>query len=65
VEEWADLCRRIKEILGGQSTLLILPGELEKVAQRYAAQLIVRSKVGLSEQSGPSEARFAEVDIET
>ena len=41
-EDWSSLCPRIEEILTGQAGLLPLKPELEELAQRYAAQLLLR-----------------------
>jgi hypothetical protein len=44
-ERWPDLCSRINQLLGAQAPLmaLVVPETVERLAQRYAAQLIVRS----------------------
>lgn len=60
-QDWPGLCRRIEDLLSGQSALTRLPAELEKVAQRLATQLLVRSPA-------PREAaapRFVEVDADS
>jgi hypothetical protein len=36
-QDWPLLCGRIPEILGGQAALLSVDGELERLAQQYAA----------------------------
>ena len=41
-EDWPSLCPRIEEILTGQAGLLPLKPTLEELAQRYAAQLLLR-----------------------
>jgi len=41
-KHWSLLCPRIEEIVTGQSALLPLDPELEKLAQHYAAQLLLR-----------------------
>ncbi len=45
-ERWPDLCSRIDQLLGAQAPLMALaiPETVERLAQRYAAQLIVRSR---------------------
>jgi transposase len=55
--DWPGLCRRIEDILGGQSALTRLAPELEELAQRLAAQLLVRSPTPEG-----SPRRFVEVD---
>jgi hypothetical protein len=44
-EDWPVLCRRLEQLLHPQEALLPLPctGHIERAAQRYAGQLIVRS----------------------
>ena len=45
-EEWPQLCARIEEILSGQVTLLPVPEQIEKLAQRYAARLVISNQAG-------------------
>lgn len=40
--DWPLLCGRIEEILGGQAALLCADAELERLAQHYAAQVVLR-----------------------
>lgn len=40
--DWSALCARIEEICTGQSVLLALDPALERLAQHYAAQLLLR-----------------------
>lgn len=42
-QQWPVLCARIDQILSGQDSLLSESPEIEMLAQRYAAQLVVRS----------------------
>ncbi|MHB1290847.1 MAG: hypothetical protein ACYCY5_01470 [Sulfuricella sp.] len=44
-ERWPDLCSRIDQLLGAQASLveLAVPETVERLAQRYAAQLVVRA----------------------
>lgn len=44
-ERWPELCSRIDQLLGAQAPLVALavPETVERLAQRYAAQLVVRS----------------------
>jgi transposase len=68
-EDWPTLCARLEEILTGQAGLLSLKPELEKLAQRYAAQLLLRQEQSVE----PGRARravnagrcFVEVDVES
>jgi Transposase DDE domain len=68
-EDWPSLGARIEEILGGQAGLLPLKRELEELAQRYAAQLLLRQ--GHSVEPGPAQrspstgASFVEVDADS
>lgn len=49
-DDWPLLCARIEQLIGGQASLL--PIELfesqEKLAQRYAAQLVARAEAAAS-----------------
>jgi transposase len=74
-ESWAELCRRIEELVGGQASLMGLSGELEEAAQRFAGRLVVRGESGAlgrsasrhpfrSDSESDSE-RFVEVDVES
>ena len=68
-EDWPSLCPRIEEILTGQASLLPLKPELEELAQRYAAQLLLRQ----AQTVEPGRARgrvsagrsFVEVDVDS
>jgi transposase len=44
-DNWPELCARIEQLIGGQASLLPveLSESLEKLAQRYAAQLVARA----------------------
>lgn len=74
-ERWPDLCSRIDQLLGAQAPLvaLVVPETVERLAQRYAAQLVVRSPQapeitpsGASAAAAPSATppapSFAEID---
>jgi transposase len=65
-KDWPSLCPRIEEILSGQSGLLSCDPTLEKFAQQFAAQLLLRQghgvKIGRSRASGNAERSFIEVD---
>ena len=61
-EEWPHLCTRIEDILAGQVSLLFIQEHIEKLAQRYAAQLVVSNQGGTgSQQEEP--VSYQEVDI--
>ena len=68
-EDWASLCPRIEEILTGQAGLLSLAPDLEKLAQRYAAQLLLRQgqtvEAGRGKRSGNTQRCFVEVDVDS
>ena len=64
-EDWAGLAARIDELLHGQEGFLGVSGDVEAVAQRYAAQIIAR--VGQETEETPVELseRFQDVDLAT
>ena len=69
-EDWPTLCPRIEEILTGQAGLLSLKPELEKLAQRYAAQLLLRHQgqtveSGWTRRSVSAGRCFVEVDVDS
>jgi transposase len=68
-EDWPSLCPRIEEILTGQAGLLSLKPELEKLAQRYAAQLLLRQgqsvEPGRARRSVSTGRTFVEVDVDS
>jgi transposase len=68
-EDWPTLCARIEEILTGQAGLLSLKPELEKLAQRYAAQLLLRQgqsvEPGRRRRSVNAGRCFVEVDVDS
>jgi hypothetical protein len=57
--EWPLLCGRIAEILDGQTALLSGDGELERLAQQYAGQLLLRHG---SLRSAKAEKVYVEID---
>jgi transposase len=66
--DWPTLCQRIEEIIGGQVAIFAstVSSTIEKLAQRYAAQLMVRtSKIPDDNTKLPvkAEADFLEVDV--
>jgi transposase len=68
-EKWPILCTRIEEIYSGQAGLLPLAPELEKLAQIYTAQLLLRQEQSVDPERGQNatQARrcFVEVDIDS
>lgn len=68
-EDWPTLCARIEEILTGQAGLLSLKPELEKLAQRYATQLLLRQgqtvEPGRAQRSLSAGRSFVEVDVDS
>ena len=68
-EDWPSLCPRIEEILTGQAGLLSLKPELEELAQRYAAQLLLRQgqsvEPGRVRHSTSAGRSFVEVDVDS
>ena len=67
--DWPTLCPRIEEILTGQAGLLSLKPEWEKLAQRYAAQLLLRQgqsvEPGRRRRSVSAGRCFVEVDVDS
>ena len=66
--DWPVLCQRIEELIGGQKTMFSgsAPNNIEKLAQRYAAQLMARTAVISEEEtkhSAKPEAEYQEVDV--
>ena len=43
-EEWPVLCLRLAQLLCGQTSLLPVDAAIERLAQRYAARLIIKQK---------------------
>ncbi len=68
-DDWPSLCPRIEEILTGQAGLLPLKPALEKLAQRYAAQLLLRQEQtiepGQAQPPVHAGRSFIEVDAES
>ena len=67
--DWPTLCPRIEEILTGQAVLLPLKPALEKLAQRYAAQLLLRQgqrvEPGRARRAVSAGRSFVEVDADS
>ncbi|MFM9969159.1 MAG: transposase [Burkholderiales bacterium] len=68
-DDWPSLCARIEEILSGQAALLSLAPDLEKLAQLYAAQLLLRQEQRVEPDPGKNVTAtrrcFVEVDIDS
>jgi transposase len=60
-EQWPRLCARIDQILSGQGSFLPESTSIESHAQRYAAQLVVKSAPASVQEV--AEAQYHEVDI--
>ena len=61
-EDWPQLCARLEEILSGQISLLPVPEGIEKLAQRYAARLVIYNQPADRGEEGTS---YQEVDIDS
>lgn len=68
-EDWPTLCTRIEEILTGQARLLAFTSVLEQLAQRYAAQLLLRQgpadEAGRVRRAASAGRCFVEVDVDS
>lgn len=68
-DRWPSLCARIEEILSGQVALLSLAPELEKLAQLYATQLLLRQEQSAEADPGKAATAtqrcFVEVDVDS
>lgn len=61
-DEWPQLCARIEEILSCQGTLLPVPEQIEKLAQRYAGRLVINKQAG-DQQGETRDVSYQEVDV--
>ena len=66
-KHWSTLCARIEQILGAQTSLLVVPlgPRLERLAQRYAARLVGRAETPAAVGSAPAPPVFAEVAVDS
>jgi transposase len=68
-KDWPSLCSRIEQRLSGQSPLLPLEASLEKLAQHYAAQLLLRQGPGVKtsrrQRAVNGGQSFIEVDADS
>lgn len=62
-EQWPQLCVRIDQILSGEIRLLPALPEVETLAQRYAARLVVHHKPVASPKDDAITVEYHEVDI--
>ncbi len=62
-EQWPQLCTRIEAILAGQMVLIAPSDNIEKLAQRYAAQLVVAPQPGDQHEEVKPVTYYAEVDV--
>ena len=60
-ERWAELIQHLEQVLAGQSALVPLPGDLEGLAQRLAAQLVRAQAQSLA--PGAQEPDYQAVDL--
>jgi transposase len=60
-ERWAELIQHLEQVLSGQSALVPLPGDLESLAQRLAAQLVQAQAQPVA--PGAPEADYQAVDL--
>ena len=61
-EHWRELCTRIQELLKGQAALFSCPEEVEREAQRIAAQLVQRTPAVPSEALEPPDLQTVDVN---
>jgi transposase len=61
-EQWPQLCTRIEGILSGQMPLITPSAEIEELAQRYAAQLIIAGQPE-DKQEEEKQRTYTEVDV--
>jgi transposase len=63
-EQWSELCVRIEQILAGQMNLLPVPPQVETLAQRYAARLVVAHQP-VAPAADAAGGEYHEVDIDS
>lgn len=61
-QSWPFLCGRMREILSGQSALLPVDAELERLAQQYAVQILLRHGNLRLAPSAKKEKVYVEID---
>ncbi|MBT8362781.1 MAG: IS1634 family transposase [Deltaproteobacteria bacterium] len=60
-EQWPQLCTRIEGILSGQMPLITPSAEIEELAQRYSAQLIIAGQP--EDKQEEEQLTYTEVDV--
>lgn len=61
---WAQLCKRIDDIVNGRLSLIPTKQEVEKYAQEFAARIIAELSLPVTEKEVSSEEeRYKEVDV--
>ena len=65
--DWPLLCGRIDQLISGQASLLPveLPDHLERLAQRYAAQLVARAKPEAAEEVPAAKPPAVAVEVDS
>ena len=65
--DWPLLCGRIDQLISGQASLLAvaLPDHLERLAQRYAAQLVARAKPEAAEEVPAAKPPAVAVEVDS
>lgn len=61
-EQWPELSNRIEEIIAGKQRLFPLPGEIEQLAQRFAALVIQAQQ---QQEPDSEEPLYKEIDLES
>ncbi|HDH53144.1 MAG TPA: hypothetical protein ENH24_01505 [Nitrospirae bacterium] len=61
-EEWKDLANCIEEILTGQKHLIDYPGEIRKLAGRYARK-IIREQASIVDEGKDTAPSYATIDV--
>ncbi|MEA2115380.1 MAG: hypothetical protein U9P36_08335, partial [Thermodesulfobacteriota bacterium] len=60
-EQWPDLTKRIEDIFRGQQSLLDIDGDIERLAQGFAARIILSHQ----DVSDPDDIDYREVDLDS
>ena len=63
-EQWPLLCTRLEQLLSGQTSLLSVDAEIEKLAQRYAARLIT-SQQPVNSENKEDIITYQPVDVDS
>lgn len=62
-EQWPLLCTRLEQLLSGQTSLLPIDADIEKLAQRYAARLVTSQQLAYSEDK--EDITYQPVDVDS